>query len=104
MVPRPPPRTLLITPLFFFFFLFKVWQTPLKSLHLSPFVPSVILGRIKKSENGRSTTTPHFSDQSPFFKLFCLFKVQQTPLKSVHLSPFVPSVIWGRIKKFENGP
>ncbi len=49
------------------------------------------------SENGPRTTTQRLSENSTFY--FFWFKVNQTPLKSVHLSPFVPSVIFGMIPK-----
>ncbi len=85
---------------FYFFFWFKVSQTPQKSMHLSPFKSSVIFRRIPKSLKmvlwpppSALMKTPHF-----LFYFFC-FKVSQTHLKSMRLSPFVSSVIFGRIPK-----
>ncbi len=84
----------------FLIFLFKVRQNPLKSMHLSPFVPSVIFGRIPKSQKMVPRPTPCTLEKTTFFfNFYFLFKVRQTPLKSMHLSPFDPSVIFGRIPK-----
>ncbi len=100
MVLAPPPRVLDFTALFFFIFhfLFKVCQTPLKSVNLSPFILSVILGRKTKSLKIVLRKTPHTLDLTQiFFLLFLGFKVCQTLLKNVYLSLFVRPVIFGRI-------
>ncbi len=81
----------------FFCFLFKVHQTPLKSMHLSSFVTSIIFRRIPKSLKMVLRLPPLALEKTPLF--FVLFKVCQPPLKSMNLSPFVPSVIFGRIPK-----
>ncbi len=101
MVHSPPPRALEKTPLFhFLYFLFKEHQTPLKSMHISPFVTSVIFGRISKSLKIVPRPPPRALEKTPLFLfLFFWFKVHQTPLKCMHISSFVPSVIFGSITK-----
>ncbi len=99
-----------------FFLLFLIFrQTTLKSMHLLLFVTSVIFGTIPKSLKILMKTCHFFSfffclsnpsekvctfESNTFFSsFFSFFIVRQTPLKSMHLSPFVPSVIFGTIPK-----
>ncbi len=65
---RAPPRALDFTLFFFFFFLLKVRQTTLKSVYLSQFVPSVILGRIRKSPKMDPRPSPFLEDLTYFKK------------------------------------
>ncbi len=66
---------------------------PMKSVHLWPFVPCAVLGRIPDS-------LPDWApcDQSPhFFKNLKKKKIRHTPQKNVHFRLFVPLTILGRI-------
>ncbi len=67
MVHRPPPCALVKTTLFLFVFLFKVLQTILKSMQLSPFVPLVIFGRIPESLKMVFQPTPCALVKTPLF-------------------------------------
>ncbi len=99
MVPRPPQRTLVKTLPFFFSFFSKVHQTALKSMHVSPFVCSVIFGRIPKSLKMIPRRPPCALVKTPLFFFFFMLKVRQTALKSMHVSTFERSLIFGRIPK-----